>query len=325
MKRIFAAYAGSLILLFSCSKNDAVNNDLDSPEQSSGVMGHKCASQEVLEEQLRQNPELAARMADIESVIDYYEKNPGSARPVRGIEIPVVVNVLYKTDAQNITVEQIQSQIDVMNKDFSASNSDYNNTPPAFQSVRSGDTKITFVLTTINRKYTNKQGWGTNDGMKKGQSGGIDPTSPATTLNIWSCNMNGGILGYAQFPGGNPATDGIVIDDNAFGNIGTAAAPYGLGRTATHEIGHWLNLRHIWGDATCGNDFVDDTPVAQSYNFGCPTFPKYGSCSAAVPMMTMNYMDYTYDACMYMFTAGQNTRMQATFQTGGGRNSFAQP
>jgi hypothetical protein len=137
--------------------------------------------------------------------------------------------------------------------------------------------------------------------------------------------MGGGILGYAQFPGGNPATDGVVVDDNAFGDIGTAAAPYGLGRTATHEIGHWLNLRHIWGDATCGNDFVNDTPVAQSSNGGCPPFPKYGSCSTTTPMMTMNYMDYTYDACMYMFTVSQNTRMQASFATGGGRNSFAQP
>jgi hypothetical protein len=89
-------------------------------------------------------------------------------------------------------------------------------------------------------------------------------------------------------------------------------------------VGHWLNLRHIWGDATCGNDFVSDTPLHQTSNGGCPAFPKYGSCSSTIPMMTMNYMDYTYDACMYMFSAGQGTRMNATFVSGGGRTSFAQ-
>lgn len=323
MKRKLAAFAGCIILVFGCTKS-SVNEETTPPELASGISAHKCASHEVLQEQLRQDPGLAARMNEIESVIDYYERNPSANRLVNGyIEIPVVVNVLYNTSAQNISDAQIASQITVLNQDFAATNTDYILTPATFQSVRSGDTKIKFVLAGTVKKATKKKSWSTNDAMKKSLQGGINPTSPATILNMWSCNMGGGILGYAQFPGGSTATDGVVIDDNAFGNTGTAAAPYGIGRTATHEVGHWLNLRHIWGDATCGNDLVNDTPVAQSYNGGCPAFPRIRSCSST-PEMTMNYMDYTYDACMYMFTLGQNTRMQASFAVGGGRNSFAQ-
>ena len=322
MKRTFAFFAGCIILGFGCSKN--VDNEItSSPEALTAPnSARQCASHEVLEEQLRQDPARAARMQEIERVIDNEQRNPTTGRLVNGFyELPVVVNVLYKTTAENISTAQIQSQIDVLNKDFSATNSDYSKAPAEFATLRSGDTKIKFVLQGIVRKATNKPSWTTNDAMKKSSQGGISPTSPTTVLNMWSCNMGGGILGYAQFPGGNSATDGIVCDNNAFG---ITSGVYGAGRTATHEVGHWLNLRHIWGDATCGNDLVTDTPVAQTSNGGCPTYPKVSSCSGKAEM-TMNYMDYTYDACMYMFTIGQKSRMVATFAAGGGRNSFAQP
>jgi hypothetical protein len=265
-------------------------------------------------------------MAAIENFTSRFEQmaqNPSANRWVNGvIEIPVVVNVLYKTAAQNISDAQINSQITVLNNDYQALNADYSQTPSLFQSLRSGNTNIRFVLDKINRKSTTKSSWGTNDAMKKAANG-ITPTSPTTKLNIWVCNLSGGILGYAQFPGGSSATDGVVIDDNAFGTTGTVSSPYNKGRTATHEIGHWLNLRHIWGDASCGNDLVNDTPTQQTSNFGCPSFP-HKTCSNNGDM-SMNYMDYTDDACMYMFTLGQKTRMQAVFASGGPRNSFAQP
>src|SRR5205085_4332233 len=111
--------------------------------------------------------------------------------------------------------------------------------------------------------------------------------------------------------------------NTAFGRTGTVEAPYDKGRTATHEIGHYFNLRHIWGDSNCGNDLVDDTPIHNTYNFGCPSFPDNSSCGGTVhPMMTMNYMDYTDDPCMFMFTNGQKTRMQATYAVGGPRASM---
>lgn len=203
-------------------------------------------------------------------------------------------------------------------------NTDYNNTPSLFQGVRSGNFGIQFVLDTVIRKSTTTTSWSTNNAMKKSSSGGINPTSPTTKLNIWVCNLGGGILGYAQFPGGSSSTDGVVIDDNAFGTTGTVAAPYNKGRTATHEVGHWLNLRHIWGDATCGSDLVSDTPQHNTANYGCPTYPHYSTCTGTPVEMTMNYMDYTDDACMYMFTQGQKTRAMAIFAVGGPRYSFAQ-
>jgi hypothetical protein len=159
----------------------------------------------------------------------------------------------------------------------------------------------------------------------KSDAKGIAPTNPRRKLNLWSCNLADDILGYAQFPGGKPATDGVVIDDNAFGRTGTATAPFNKGRTATHEVGHWMNLIHIWGDEECGTDRVADTPRANDANYGCPAFPLRSTCAGKPIEMTMNYMDYTDDACMYMFTAGQKKRMLAVFAAGGPRAGFARP
>lgn len=160
--------------------------------------------------------------------------------------------------------------------------------------------------------------------MKNPKQGGIAPSSPTTTLNIWACTIGGGILGYAQFPGGKAATDGVVIDFLCFGTIGKLYANYNLGRTATHEVGHWLNLRHIWGDASCGNDLVADTPIAKTANYGIPSYPYVSPCGNDHNEMTMNYMDYTDDIAMYMFTNGQKARMQAVFASGGPRAAIGQ-
>jgi hypothetical protein len=120
-------------------------------------------------------------------------------------------------------------------------------------------------------------------------------------------------LGYAQFPGGPKATDGVVILNTAFGTEGTATAPFNLGRTVTHEVGHWLNLRHIWGDTLdcSGGDRVADTPNCAGPNFGQPKFPTVSCGNAPHGDMFMNYMDYVDDAAMFMFTAGQVSRMSA--------------
>src|SRR5207237_8069001 len=124
--------------------------------------------------------------------------------------------------------------------------------------------------------------------------------------------MRGVVLGYAQFPGGPAATDGVVIAQSCFGNTGTAAYPFNKGRTATHEVGHWLNLYHIWGDdgtACTGSDLVGDTPNQGDENYGCPAFPSVSCSNGPNGDMFMNYMDYTDDACLFMFSAVQKTRM----------------
>ena len=154
---------------------------------------------------------------------------------------------------------------------------------------------------------------------KLSSQGGIDATDSANFLNIWVCEIGGGILGYAQFPGGSSNTDGVVIGTDFFGET-AAGGIYGKGRTATHEVGHWLNLRHIWGDGRCRqDDFVADTPSSDAPNYNCPSYPTVNCQSAD---MTMNYMDYVQDDCMYMFSNGQNDRMRALFVSGGAREGL---
>lgn len=308
--------------MFSCANNDNETTELKDHDHS---LQKRCSAHDVHVQQLAADPTLALKMEEIERFTEKFLKSPDrTLLPDGTIQIPVVVNVLWKTNAQNISDAQIASQITVLNQDFGATNSDYSNIPSAFTGVASGDCNIEFVLVNTVRKQTNKTSWSTNDAMKKTSQGGLNPTSPTNTLNIWVCNMGNGILGYAQFPGGPAATDGVVIDNNAFGTTGSATAPFNKGRTATHEVGHWANLRHIWGDATCGSDLVSDTPTHNTANYGCPAQPHYSTCSGAPREMTMNYMDYTDDACMYMFSAGQKNRMLAVFAVGGARNSFAQ-
>ena len=319
MKKICLSLA-TMLVLFSCQKDDNISTTAKASRRI-------CASQEVLERQLKENPELATKMNQIEAFTENAVLNQSQNRLVNGkIQIPVVVNVLYRTTAENISLTLIQSQIDVLNKDFNALNSDYNSVPTLFSGVKA-NVGISFVLDQVIRKSTTKTSWGTRDTMKKTSRGGLDPTSPTTKLNLWSCTIGGGILGYAQFPGGSSATDGVVIDPLYFGVTSDTSSsyPYNLGRTATHEVGHWLNLRHIWGDANCGNDYVSDTPTHDSANFGVPTYPHYSTCSGTPVEMTMNYMDYTDDRGMYMFSLGQKSRMDAIFLSGGPRFSFAQP
>jgi hypothetical protein len=327
MKKQFAIIAAVILLFSSCQKS--ANHEAEVNDESTAAIETRyCATYEVLQEQLKADPTLADRMDKIEQFTKKFMENPSVYRLVNGVmEVPVVVNVLYRSSLENISDAQVQSQIDVLNNDFSGTNTDVSRTPSEFSSVLSGDTKIHFTLQKINRKATNKKSWTTNDAMKKSSQGGIDPTSPSTTLNMWSCNLGNGLLGYAQFPGGNPATDGVVILYSAFGSrsiypAGTYISKYDLGRTATHEVGHYFNLRHIWGDTNCGNDYVGDTPLHNSANYGCPPIPSTSNCGGTHDMMTMNYMDYTDDACMYMFTAGQGVRMQATYAEGGPRASM---
>jgi len=281
---------------------------------------------ENLEYRMQQDPELRQRMENIETFTQQRVQQSQTNR-VDGdiITIPVVVHVLYKTSAENISTAQIQSQIDVLNEDFRRTNSDANNTWS-----QAADTQIEFCLTTIDpsgnattgitRKSTTKTSWGTNDAMKKSSQGGVDPWDTSKYLNIWVCNIGGGILGYAQFPGGSASTDGVVNSPQYFGRTGTATAPFNLGRTATHEVGHFLNLRHIWGDGGCGvDDFVSDTPESDASNGGCAT--THTSCGTLD--MVQNYMDYSDDSCMNLYTQGQKTRMRSVLEAGGSRRSLA--
>lgn len=155
-----------------------------------------------------------------------------------------------------------------------------------------------------------------DDSVKSSTTGGIDAWNPDKYANIWVCTLSGGLLGYAQFPGGPKKTDGVVILNSAFGTKGTATTLFDLGRTTVHDFGHYFNLRHIWGDTPdcSGGDFVPDTPNAGTANTGKPSFPSISCSNGPNGDMFMDYMDYTDDDSMCMFTPGQVARMHATLE-----------
>jgi len=235
------------------------------------------------------------------------------------VVIKTVVNVVYKTDEQNISAAQINSQIAAMNKDFRATNPDKSQTPAPWVGLIS-DGRMQFKVVKVTRTKTTKNGFTFDDGVKKASTGGIAPFSPKTHLNLWVCALTGGLLGYAQFPGGPSATDGVVINYKAFGTIGTAQVPFNKGRTATHEVGHYFNLRHIWGDTPdcSGSDVVADTPNCAGPNFGTPTWPVVTCNNGPNGDMFVNYMDYTDDKAMFMFTMQQVLRMRTALETARG-------
>ena len=281
-----------------------------------------CGASEV-HQRLLQDPEYQRRRLAIESHLSRFLLFGGASQRVGVTGIPVVVHVVHSDAAGNISDAQIQSQIDVLNKDYRKKNPDVSNVPDVWKPLAT-DARIQFALAAkdpngnatngITRTPTTRASFGTDDKVKSVASGGADPWPSDQYLNIWVCNLSGGLLGYAQFPGGPDATDGVVILNTAFGTTGTALAPFNLGRTATHEIGHWLNLIHIWGDRLdCkGTDDVDDTPSAQTPNYGTPTFPHVSCNNGPNGDMFMNYMDYVDDSAMFLFTGGQVARMAAT-------------
>ena len=247
--------------------------------------------------------------------------------------IPVVIHVLWHEEADNLPEAQLLSQVEVLNEDFRFRNADRDSIPAPFRN-EAGDALVEFALARrdprglatsgITRTWTPLASF-PYDGsaaatarldalVKSGEHGAL-AWPREHYLNLWVCPLGGGLLGYAQFPGGAAATDGVVVRSSAFGRTGSLAADYALGRTCTHEVGHWLDLLHVWGDdgnACTGSDAVADTPNQGGPNLGKPVFPHASCGNAPDGDMFMNYMDYVDDAAMTMFTRGQVERMAAT-------------
>ncbi len=311
MKKILLGIGLGVLCLFNSYGQDALRH---------------CAADHVYQEQMK-NPKIKEARQMIEDRTQQFMQRGGVSSRSGVLSIPVIVHVIYSNSQENISNAQIQSQIDVLNEDFRALNSDISGTPSEFPTA---DMEIEFVLSQVTRKSSARTSWGTNDDMKKLSQGGVDPIDPANNINMWVCNIGGGILGYAQFPGGPASTDGVVMSPQYFGSSdkGTGfylSAPFDKGRTTTHEVGHYLNLRHIWGDGNCSaDDFVSDTPTAAAANYGCPSYPSK-SCTnngGFTSDMFMNYMDYVDDDCMFMFSPGQKARVDAIFEPGGAREGL---
>jgi len=292
-----------------------VTTTLDAQE----ILRRTCAYDSIKKSLMANDPEFAKIRHQIEKDYQNYLLNEDKTERAT-FTIPIVVHVVYRTNQENISDAQIQSQIDVLNEDFRRLNSDASNTPAVFQGV-AVDSDIEFCLASrdpdgnptngITRTQTTVNSFGLNNAMKSNSTGGKNPWPRTSYLNIWVCNLGTGLLGYATPPGSPASVDGVVIRYQSFGRVGTVQAPFNRGRTATHEVGHWLNLEHIWGDddgACTGSDQVADTPNQADAYYLCPSYPQ-SSCGSED--MFMNYMDYVNDGCMNLFTAGQRARMQA--------------
>lgn len=247
--------------------------------------------------------------------------------------IPVVVHVIYHADnaeVENVSDEQVQSQIDVLNEDYNIINENILDVPAIWQPlVRNSKIKFVLANTDTNGNYTTGiTRTATNitnafsifdNRIYSKVDGGEDAWNSNFYLNIWVCELENNILGFAAFPGTISNSDGVVINYKAFGRFKNTIAPYNYGRTATHEVGHWLNLLHIWGDdnGACSNDdAISDTPKQANSNTRCPSFPKTDACTDTAPgIMYMNYMDYTDDHCMMFFTNRQVERMKLALAT----------
>ncbi|RYY88196.1 MAG: T9SS type A sorting domain-containing protein [Chitinophagaceae bacterium] len=296
-----------------------------------------CSSAEYSAAQRAANPAAAQGMeaaAAFQSrrAADILQGNPAARMLSNGvIQVPVVVHVLYNNGAQNISDEQIRSQIEALNRDFRHFNDDSVNTPARFRGL-AADVQLQFALATatpegyptngIVHKASPVQYWEQNDNIKFASRGGDNAWDSRYYLNIWVGPMRR-LLGYSTMPGGAADVDGIVINTTAMGTFNTVA-PYDKGRTAVHEVGHWLGLRHIWGDTYCGDDGIDDTPKQSNFTSGCPSGFRVSCSNNASGDMYMNYMDFTSDACINLFTKGQAARMRSAFLNGGPRAAMLQ-
>lgn len=241
------------------------------------------------------------------------------------LRIPIVVHVLYAEDEQNISNEQITLQIESLNQDFSRTNENYDATPAVFKNV-SAAMEIEFCLATVDedgnpsagitRTETSVAEIGLSNLYFKTDEGGKDPWDSEKYINVWVADFgNTEILGSTPLPGeASPAEkDGILINYKYFGVGGEHQdVNRQLGKVLTHEMGHYFGLKHIWGslNTMCSDDDdITDTPLQNEPTFGCPTFPSPDECTQGNGIMYSNFMDYTDDVCLSMFTEGQKTRV----------------
>lgn len=259
------------------------------------------------------------------------------------ITIPVVFHVVYHDtihtspidSSDNISYEQISSQIEVLNEDCNSVI-----TAPTMWHEVAANIELEFCLATrdpfgnptcgITRTYTDSTIFKFKESVKDESTGGVSGWPVSDYLNVWICDMDG-LRGHATFPGGVDSLDGIAIDYEFVGRGAEFNLPepaYDLGKTATHEVGHWLRLKHIWGDGLCNlDDLLTDTPAAPSANYGCNE--DLVACEEQCPdyegpliLMVQNYMDYSDDACMNLFTQDQVSLARKAFDPSGARSAL---
>jgi len=282
----------------------------------------ECGTHEIYQEMMENDPVFRKKQEQ--------SKKQTSSRSLvtELVTIPVVVHVVYNNEAENISDEQIYSQIDVLNEDFQNSIS-----APLMWHEVAGNPEMEFCLATrdkygnstcgITRTYTDSTEFYIQTSIKDESTGGISGWPATDYMNLFICDI-AGLRGYATFPDAQDSIDGIVIDYLSVGRGEefTFDSPrFNLGRTGTHEVGHWLRLSHIWGDGGCDiDDGISDTPSAPGPNFGCAVGSP--ACRDDSLNMVQNYMDYSDDSCMYLFTLNQVNLMRKAFDPLGSRVSI---
>jgi hypothetical protein len=295
------------------------------------VAGDRCGTMQALESTFKRDPAARARFVQQQQEITRMANERKAQAQTLRVEgtattfyIPVVFHIVL-TNTATVTDAQIQAQIDRLNVDYAGLNADSTMIPTAFKPLFA-KTRFQFKLaqrtpddlpsTGITRTTTTHSSYSMYDNSVKYTSkGGADAWDVTRFYNVWITNLSDGILGYATFPGQSvTAEEGVVIH---YISLPGGQSPYDLGRTLTHETGHYLNLIHIWGDENgcTGTDYCDDTPNQGTYTSGCPGGKvRTDNCTTTSPgIMYENYMDYTDDACMVMFTNDQLTRMETAF------------
>lgn len=319
-----------LFTFVACQKDNTLNNTvIGEPEPVADGFKHHCSTDDLHQHQMSTNEDYRHAHEAMEEQVARFTANydlSASARAV--VTIPVVFHVLYNNAAQNVSNAAIAAQLKVLNDDYRKLNAG-GQTDVEVQFVMAKRTPSGAATTGIERRQTSVTSFGptSSDPVKFTSLGGLNAWDATKYLNFWVCNLGGGLLGYATFPSSlatQPQSDGVVCLYSSL--PGGSAAPYNLGRTATHEVGHWLGLYHTFqggcsNNVTTGGDLVADTPAEKSPANGCPT--GRNTCSSAGLDPINNYMDYSDDSCMNSFTPGQKGRIQAFFNpTTGARKAI---
>lgn len=295
---------------------------------SSTSATEKCGTMQALDRLATTNPNVLKQIEVVENFTQKKITTPKKALEI--ITIPVIFHVVYTAPFENLSDERLMSQLDVLNEDFRKLNPNFDETLDVFKD-RAADFEIEFCLaqtdpeglpsTGVNRVFTDTTSFSVENNVKFTANGGADAWPANEYLNFWVCDLEPGLLGYAQFPGLDDVTDGIVVD---YAQVGRGFVAGTSGRTATHEVGHWLNLRHIWGDGDCTqDDLVEDTPLSDGSHSGCPLNSNTCTESESEVDMVQNYMDYSDDNCLTLFTEGQKERARVLFEESGARFALA--